>query len=265
MRIIALACLCLASLFAQETPAANPSPAPSNQQKARAVIDRMIEALGGQAYLKAEDYYAEGRSGGFHNETLSSWSLFYRYWNWPDKDRIEITKQRDIVQLYVGDKAYEITYKGIRPLAPEKDEKLQQALIRRHYSLENVLRKWLNEPGILLLDEGPSISEGQMAEKITIINSKNEAVTLLVSPETHLPMEKRFSTRDPRYRDRDEEILIYGNWKMIQGINTPRMTLIRRNGETLSQQIILNITYNNRPPEALFDPSVARINPVKTQ
>jgi hypothetical protein len=264
MRIVALAFLCLASMVGQETPAAKPAATPpTNQQKARAVLDQMIEALGGQAYLNAEDYYAEGRSGGFHNESLESWSLIYRYWKWPDKDRIEITKQRDIVQLYLGDNAYEITYKGIRPLAPEKDERLRQALTRRHYSLENVLRKWLKEPGILLLDEGPSVSEGQMAEKITIINSKNESVTLLVSPDTHLPLEKRFSTRDPRYRERDEESLIYGNWKVIQGINTPRMTLIRRNGETISQQIILNITYNTHPSDVLFDPAVAKINPVK--
>jgi hypothetical protein len=148
-------------------------------------------------------------------------------------------------------------------LDPSKDEKLQQGLIRRHYSLENVLRSWLNEPGVLLLDEGPGLSEGQMTEKITIINAKNESVTLLVSPETHLPLEKRFSTRDPRYRERDEEATIYGNWKVIQGINTPRIMLTRRNGETISQQIILNITYNTHPPDDLFDPKVARINPVK--
>ncbi len=104
-----------------------------------------------------------------------------------------------------------------------------------------------------------------MAEKITIINSKNESVTLLVSPDTHLPMEKRFSTRDPRYRERDEESTIYGNWKVIQGVNTPRSILTRRNGETVSQQIILNVTYNTHPPESLFDPAVAKINPVKAQ
>ncbi|MGC2694860.1 MAG: hypothetical protein WA738_03635 [Candidatus Angelobacter sp.] len=265
MRIVAFFCLCLATLIGQETTAPKPAEsAQSNQQKARSILDQMIEALGGQAYLNAQDYYAEGRSGSFHNETLAGTSLYYRYWKWPDKDRFEVTKQRDIVELYVGDNAYEVTYKGIRMLDPEKDERLKQSLIRRHYSLETVLRTWLKEPGILLLDEGPSISEAKMAEKITIINSKNESVTLLVSPETHLPMEKQFSTRDPRYRERDEESTIYGNWKVIQGINTPRMTVTKRNGETISQQIILNITYNTHPSDALFDPAVAKINPVKT-
>jgi hypothetical protein len=265
MRILILLCLCLSGVIGgQESSAPEASAKPqSNPDKARAVVDQMIQALGGQAYLSVQDYYAEGRAGSFHNETLEGWSLFYRYWKWPNKERTELTKQRDIVRLYLEDQAYEITYKGIQPLSPEKDDRVKQALIRRHYSLENVLRGWLSEPGILLLDEGSSISEGQMAEKITIINTRNESVTLLISPETHLPMEKRFSTRDPRYKDRDEESTIYGNWKVIQGINTPRITVIHRNGETLSQEILLNITYNTHPAESLFDPAVAKINPVK--
>ena len=263
MRIIVLLCLCMASLYGQQDSTVKPAETQTNQQKARALVDQMIQALGGQAYLTVQDYYSEGRSGSFHNETLQGTSLFYRFWKWPDKDRIELTKQRDIVQLYVGDQAYEITYKGVRPLNLQNEERAHQAIVRRYYSLENVLRIWMKEPGILLLDEGPSISEGHMAEKLTIINSKNESVTILVDPSTHLPLEKRFSTRDPRYRERDEEVLVYGDWKVIQGINTPRMTLIKRNGETISQQIILNITYNVHPSDSLFDPTVAKINPVK--
>lgn len=264
MRVLALLCFCLASVAGQENPASKPAgPAPNNQQKARAIVDQMIQTLGGQAFLTAQDYFAELRVGSFHNETMQGSSLNYRYWKWPNKERDEITKQRDIVRLYLGDRAYEITFRGIQPLDPEKEDRVKQSLVRRYYSLENVLRGWLNEPGVLLLDEGPSLSEGQMAEKITIINTKNEAVTILVSPETHLPLEKRFSTRDPRYRDRDEEATIYGNWKVIQGINTPRILLTRRNGETIYQEIILNITYNTHPAEALFDPTVAKINPVK--
>jgi hypothetical protein len=263
MRIIVLLCLCMASLYGQQDSTVKPAETQTNQQKARALVDQMIQALGGQAYLTVQDYYSEGRSGSFHNETLQGTSLFYRFWKWPDKDRIELTKQRDIVQLYVGDQAYEITYKGVRPINLQNEERAHQAIVRRYYSLENVLRIWMKEPGILLLDEGPSISEGHMAEKLTIINSKNESVTILVDPSTHLPLEKRFSTRDPRYRERDEEVLVYGDWKVIQGINTPRMTLIKRNGETISQQIILNITYNVHPADSLFDPAVAKINPVK--
>jgi len=250
--------------MAQQPAAPKPAgEAQTNQQKAHAVIDQMIQALGGRAYLNAEDYYAEGRSGSFHNETLVVEGFYYKFWKWPNKERIEQNRKRDVVQIILGDKAYDLDYRGIRPLDPQKDEGLRQALQRRRYSLEIVLRQWLNEPGVLLLDEGTSLSEGHMAQKITVINAKNESVTLLIDPDTHLPLEKRFATRDPRYRDRDEEATIYGDWKVVQGINTPRMTITKRNGETASKQIILNITYNTHPSEILFDPALAKINPVK--
>ena len=75
----------------------------SNQQKARTLVDQMIQALGGQAYLTAQDYYAEGRSGSFHNETLQGTVCIIVSGNGRIKDRIELTKQRDVVQLYLGD------------------------------------------------------------------------------------------------------------------------------------------------------------------
>jgi hypothetical protein len=130
MRIVALICLCVASLYGQQVPSTKPADAQTNQQKARTLVDQMIQALGGQAYLTVQDYYAEGRSGSFHNESLVGSGLFYRFWKWPDKDRIELTKQRDIVQLYVGDQAYEITYRGIRPIDLHKEEKVGQAIVR---------------------------------------------------------------------------------------------------------------------------------------
>src|SRR6516162_784013 len=102
MKILALLLVCLASVAGQETPAQKPAAAEqTNQQKARHLVDQMIEALGGQAYLNVQDSYAEGRLGNFHNETLTAWGLYYRYWKWPDKERTELTPQRDIVQLYL--------------------------------------------------------------------------------------------------------------------------------------------------------------------
>src|SRR6266700_3703242 len=264
MRILALVCLCLTGLTGQQAPVAQPkAEAQTNQKKARAVLEQLIQALGGQAYLNVEDYFAEGRSGSFHTETLVGEGLVYRYWKWPDIDRIEITKERDIVELYIGDNAYEITYRGIRALDPAKDDKLRSALLCRHYSLEIVLRKWLSEPDTLLLYEGQTLSENRMAEKISVINENHEAVTILVAPDTHLPLEKRFSSRDPRYRERDEEATIYGNWRVEQGINTPHTILTKRNGENISQQILSHVTYNTHPSANLFDPSAAKISRVK--
>jgi len=255
MRLFAIMCLWLAGLSGQQTPGPpQVSEGQHNQQKARAVINQMISALGGQAYLNVQDAYSEGRYGRFHNEVMVGGAKYYRYWRWPDSDRWELTDQRDIVQLYVGDKAFEVTFRGSRPLFLDKEEGARLMLQRQHYSLETVLRTWLNEPGTALFDEGSALTENRMAESITIINSSHEAVTILVSVDTHLPVKKIFFTRDPQSHERDEEDEIFDNWKIVQGINTPYSVVIMRNGQIARQQFIANVSYNNQPPDSYFTP-----------
>ena len=262
MRILAL--LCVLGLGAAAQQPLPPVPAPvspntgaeaqSNQQKARAVLDQMIQALGGQAYLTLHDSFTEGRYGRFHNEVMVGGTVYFRYWQWPDKERIELTKDRDIADLYIGDTVTEITFRGGHLLDPKKDDNVRLALQRRHYSLEQIVREWINQPDVLLIDEGETLAEGKMTERITIINSRNQAVSLMIAPDTHLPVAKVFTTRDPQTRDRDEEYEIFDNWRVVQGISTPYSIVIKRNGEVVRQQYVMSVTYNDRPPDAYFTP-----------
>jgi hypothetical protein len=246
----------LASLGAQSSPSQT---AQSNEQKARAVLDQMIAAMGGQAYLNLQDSYSEGRYGRFHNEVMVASNVFFRYWKWPDQERYEVTQQRDVVYLFLGDKEYEVIYRGSTELNPQKDDNVRQALLRRRHTLETVLRNWLNASGTILLDEGPTLAESRMAEKITIINAQDDSVSLLVSTDNHLPIEKIFTVRDPQTRERDVEVEIYGNWRMVQGINTPYSIQIKRNGQLLRTESIGSITYNTHPPDSYFTPGAGLI------
>ncbi|HLW52025.1 MAG TPA: hypothetical protein VKW06_04195 [Candidatus Angelobacter sp.] len=255
--ILFCACLSLSAARQRASPTPQENEARSNQQKARAVIDRMIIALGGQAYLTVQDLYSEGRYGRFgHNGDLAGGTVFFRYWQWPDKDRLELTPQRDIVQLYVGDKVYEVTYKGSQLQDPQKDEGVKLAMLRHRYALENVLRTWLNAPGTLLLDEGPTLAINRMAERITIINSSNESVSILVLADSHLPAKKVFYIRDPQSRERDEDEEIYDNWRMVQGVNTPMSRLVQHNGRMARQEYLQEVIYNRRPPDDTFTPKL---------
>jgi hypothetical protein len=262
MRILLLLCLCVSGVAGQQnvpqTVPVSPNTgteAESNQQKARAILDQTIQALGGPAYMNLHDSYTEGRYGRFHNEVMVGGALYFRYWEWPDKERVEVTKQRDIVDLYIGDTVTEVTYKGARPLDAKTDDSVRLAIQRRHYALEIVLREWLKEPGILLLYEGQTLSgNNRMTDKVTLINSKNESVSLLIAPDTHLPAEKIFVTRDPQTRDRDEEDELFDNWRVVQGINTPYSIVIMRNGQVVRQQYVFNVSYDIHPPESYFTP-----------
>lgn len=248
----------LSSRAGEQTTAAPQSDlAQTNQQKARAVLDRMIAAMGGQAYLAVQDAYSEGRYGRFgHNGAQVGGTVFFRYWEWPDKDRWELTPQRDIVQLYLNDKAYEITYKGSQLQDPQKDDNVKFNILRHQYSLENVLRTWINAPGTILIDEGPTLATNRMAERITVITANNESVTILVLSDTHLPAQKTFSIRDPQSKEKDEEDEIYDNWRMVQGINTPFSRLVQHNGRMSRQEYLQEIVYNRHLTENVFVPKL---------
>lgn len=242
-------------LAAQQNPAPDNS-ARANQQKARAMIDRMIQTLGGQAYLNLQDAENDGRYGVFYHERSEGSTVFHRYWQWPDKERIELTKQRDVIQLTVGDQMYEITFRGSRLIDPKQDYNAQVYLERRRQGLDVVLRQWLDQPGTALFDEGAALAENHSVERITIINSKNDAVSISIDTDTHLPVKKTFVIKDPQgYRDEIGEV--YDNWKMIQGVNTPFNTLVTRNGEVSRQYFLSSITYNNHPAASLFEPGSA--------
>src|SRR5512135_1087670 len=164
MKSVFLAFLLAVSALGESAPASSPT-APQEDpgtKKARALIQQAIEALGGQAYLNVQDMEQEGRAYRFyHGEAEGAGTLFWRFWKWPDKDRVEVTKQRDIVYINNGDQGYEITYKGT---AREEASQPEEYNRRRPYSLEIVLRQWLNQPGTILLYEGPAVAERKPTE-----------------------------------------------------------------------------------------------------
>ena len=241
--------------FAQANPAADSSQQiPVDQQnvrKAKALLDQAIEALGGQAYLSIQDVSQEGRTYGFHHGQSSSFGvLFWRFYKYPDKDRIELTKQRDVAYVNNGDNGYEITYKGTRA-ADQQD--VTDYNRRRHFALDWVLRHWLNEPGIALFYEGTTVAADKPAEQVTILNSKNQGVTIAVDSQTHLPLKKSFSWRDPTDKERNTEEEIYDNYRPVQGIMTPFSVTRFYNGDMSNQRFLTAVSYNQGLSDSKFE------------
>lgn len=264
MKYALIAMLMAVPVLGQSNPASTPSGSSSssipidqaNQRQAKAVLDQAIKALGGDAYLNWKTMTQEGRGYSFHHgEANSMGTVFWRFREFPDKDRIELTKKRDVIEIYNGDNGYEITYKGVRNLQ-HKDE-LDPYLRRRHYSLDIVLRQWLNQPGVALFYEGQSVAAQKETDQVTIMNSKNEAVTLNFDINTHLPVKKSFSWRDPADKERNVEDEIFDDYRPIQGIMTPYNITRLYNGEMAAQTFLTDTKYNQNFSDSFFDPQAA--------
>jgi hypothetical protein len=224
-----------------------------NAHQARALLDQAIQALGGQAYLNIHDMQQQGRGYSFyHGRPTSNGVLFWRFVEYPDKERTEVTPQRDVAVVYVGDKGYEVTYKG--PHAVEKKD-LEDYLRRRRLSLETVLRTWINDPGVALFYDGNAMAGNLPAQQVTLINTHDEAVSLFFDLDTHLPIKKSYKWRDPVDKERNMEEEIYDNYRPVQGIMTPYSFTRYYNGDMQSQRFLNSIHYNQGFDQAMFDPN----------
>ncbi len=236
----------------QPTPAPPISPDQENARKARAIIDQGIQALGGETYLTIRDREQQGRGYSFHHgRPNGSGGVFWSFTEFPDKERIEITKERDIAELYVGNKAWEITYKGPRPIE-QKD--LDEYVRRRRFSLDTVLRTWVNDPSVVLLFEGFAVAAQHPAQQVTLINAQDESVTLYFDNDTHLPVKKSFSWRDPVDRQKNLEEEVYENYRQVAGVMAPYNLTRYFNGDMASQRFLNSVTINQGLDEAMFDP-----------
>jgi hypothetical protein len=255
-----LAVLLVRIVPAQTTSAPAPQssqPIPVDQEnaaKAKALVDQAIEALGGNAYLNISDITQEGRTYGFHHgEAEGVGVVFWRFFKYPDEERIELTKKRDIIYIYRGNEGFEITYKGTRADDPKN---VTDYTRRHHYALDWVLRHWLTEPGVAMFYEGPAVAAQKEAQQVTIMNAQNEAVTLYFDVNTHLPVKKSYSWRDPTDKQRNVEEEVYDAYRSVDGVMTPFSITRFYNGDMANQRFLTSVTYNKGFSDTLFSATI---------
>ena len=147
----------------------------------------MIQTLGGQVYMLFRTCRRKVAATASLTASLTVWaSVYWLFWKFPDKQRVEVTKQRDIVTINNGDEGYEVTYRGT---AIEEKEQLQSYQRYRKHSLENVLRVWLAKPGVALFYDGTAVAEQKATDSITVMDG-DDSVTIFVDRYTHLPVKK---------------------------------------------------------------------------
>lgn len=226
----------------------------ANNRKAREVINQAIQALGGNAYLTIRDREQQGLGYSLHHGRANgAGTLFWSFSEFPDKERVELTKERDVTELFVGERGYEITFKGVHPVE-EKD--LVDYLRRRRFSLDVVLRTWVNDPTVAILYEGAATAAQHAAEQVTLINARNEAVHLFCDTFTHLPVKKSFEWRDPVDRQKNLEEEIYDNYRPVPGgVVVPYNVTRYFNGEMSNERFFHSVTINQGLDQAMFDPN----------
>ena len=231
--------------------------------KGRKLVDEMLKALGGEAWLNRQYWIFEGRAATFYkgqpHEGAPEFKEYYRA-N-PFGERIVVishygifiaTNHSDIAEVWTNDNGYEITYKGTHPL-PTKDVEDYQR--RRKHSLDVVVKDWLKQPGVLVTYEGEGMVERHLAEKVGIVTTDNDAVTLELDEGTHLPLSISFQWRDPLYKDLNTDLQEFADYHDVQGIQTAYSITTLHNGDMTGERFLTKVSYNEKLAGDLFDPN----------
>lgn len=228
----------------------------AGQQKARDLLDKMVIALGGDGWLHRRDWYFEGQVGSFYRgQPTGAVAVFWDYHRQPggpetEEQRIEFTKKRDIVQMYTAKSADEVTFRGKTALP---DDIAQDYFRRRAHTIETVLHDWLPQQNTMVVFEGTTMVQRRVADKITVISPTNDAVTIELDANTHLPLARTFQYRNEKYKDFDVDREEYDGYHPVQGIQTAYTITRFKNGDMVSQKFYTEVKYNQNLSPALFD------------
>jgi hypothetical protein len=249
-----LACL-LVMLAALRPLGAQDPEAAANQKKARATLDAMVTALGGQRWLTVADTMQQGRTSGFYlGKPTGMTAEFYEIQKFPDQTRVELGKKRDVVEIFSGDQAWEVTYKGKRELP--KDQ-IQDLIRRREHSIQTAMRIWLNDPRTVLIYGGQNLVERHLADRTTLINAENDSITIQTDAETHLPLRRTYQWRDPVYKDKNTDAEEYDDYHLVEGFPTAYTITRYHNDDMTNQRFLSRAAYNIALTPDMFNPDQA--------
>jgi outer membrane lipoprotein-sorting protein len=238
--------------------------------KARQVLRQVVTALGGQAYLNVRDTQCDGRAAQFGTAgTLMGFTLFRDQWLLPDKNRVEyftkgehtilgflmgsddllITHGGAMITVFNGKEGWSLDKSGV---SNQADDLIQNFNDQIKTSMNNMLRKRMNDSGVDVRYAGTDLIDLKEAEWIEFVDSEHREMRLGVDKSTHLPLRWVLATRDPETRERSEVITSYTQFMTFDGVRTPLSIELARNDHKISQTFLSACKFNSDLAPDLF-------------
>jgi len=230
----------------------NPAQVPSRiDPKAQQVIDRVIRALGGPAFLNMKRLTTRGRIFSIRDESTSGFAPFESAVEYPDKRRFSYGKRPPVILINNGDQAWELDRYG---QTSQTAEQARRWRISNRYSLENLLRLRIHEPGILIQPGGVDFVDNVATQALDMVDAQETQLKLDLNRQTILPVSVTYRVRDPKTGDWEEFADVYSDYKNIEGIMTPMHIARFLNEERVSEIFRSSAHYDDEYPPTYFQP-----------
>lgn len=234
--------------------------AESPKDRGRRVIDKTIEALGGDAFRGMRTRTEGGRAYSFYREQISGLSVALIYTKYIEPDgktpvyqleREVLGKKREDAVIFTTNDAYDVTYRGARPLSDDQINRYRETTLHDTFY---ILRERLAEPGIEFASAGADVVENQPVEIVDIFDSADRNVRVWINSDTFLPAKQRFYRWDPIINDRHEEVTRYAKYRDAgQGVMWPYSIERERDTEKVYQMFSDHVTINDQLPDSMFE------------
>jgi hypothetical protein len=235
------------SVHAQNTELLMPE---QSAQKAREVLQQAIQAMGGPAYQNLRDASCEGRLSSFgHSGDMTGFDVYFDLSIFPDKDRTEHSKKRNIIEVFNGEKGWTLDKGGVADAPPAQVKAWTDSL---KTDIDHVLRYRIHEPGMVLRYAGTDVVDLKEVIWVELTDSEDRTIRLALDSITHFPVREVVTSRDPASQLPIEQIYYFSNYHAISGIQTPYQTSRTRNGFRIFQAFIDTCSYNTGLSDSLF-------------
>ena len=237
------------------------SGAETNQERGKRVLSECVEAMGGDRFVNMQNREEGGRAYSFYREQLSGLSFATIYTEYQTgvadtahnlalRERQNFGKNQDNGVLFGEKEAWEVTFRGARPLTQERFERYKDTTL---HDIFYILRVRFKEPGMIFESRGADVLQNVAVDIVDITDSENRTTTVYFDQITKLPVRQRFERRDPKTRLVDEEITVYSKYREVAGVQWPYAITRERNGEKIFQIFSDRVEINRPLKPSLFD------------
>jgi hypothetical protein len=221
-------------------------------EKAVAVIERAVRAMGGGAYLGVKTVVSHGYFSQMSAAMRGLPVAFHDYMVFPDRERTEFKgDQTRSVQVNTGDTGwiYDARAKKITDLKPDQAEDFKLAM---RTSIDNILRGWWRADGASLSYVGRrEASVGRRNEVVRLTYPDGFSVEFEFDTVEGLPAKAVYKKQNAEGDVLDEEDR-YAQFQTIGGVQTPFIVDHFRAGTQSSRVNYDSVEFNAPVPDSLF-------------
>jgi hypothetical protein len=180
---------------------------------------------------------------------LNGFEHFQNYVEPPNMSRTENLPQRNIIEVYNGDKGWTLDRGGVAEALTTDLIRFQEGVKK---DIGNILRNRIHEPDMIFRYGGVDIVDLHEVEWVELTDSDDRTLRIAIDRSSHLPIRRDAQQRNPDTRVTTKETDLYSNYHPVDGIQTAYQIERSRNDMKTYQVFFDSCQYNTGLPASLF-------------